>query len=444
MLLALAEEGLQVLRATQVSVRGSVVSQDHVGRAGIGGVGPHAVLKDHGILARRRRSGRRGRSRGRRCHCGWRLGGRGGRCGCSRRRRRVRPCRRRRGRRAGGSWRGCPLAPLPAVVEDVEQLDELAGGLLAAGGGGVAVPGIAAIGGEVVGHVLDVLHRAVPPAVVVAGLPAQVIGVGIAAVGGQDVVEVENGHVVVGIAVQPVVPQPAIEGPGVGGALRCSLTLHQGRRGDDHEQLVLVGGEVGQDVVVDGFRVGHSVLVIVRLRERRVVRMAVQIRVGKARFEHDDLVLTTGIGWQARPGAEIANVLAVLVIQGGQNLVAVGAGEPFGPVGDVRPVTDTVRPPLVVGGADKIVVVHQRHAQAAIRLILVWVGQPVPASGVVDEDELDGGSRRVGVVGNQPAPRGGYGRAGGQEQGQRAHKCHYRRYPSGLHFTPSLFWIGTN
>ena len=51
-LLAFAEEGLQMLRAAQIDVGLHVVGQDHVRRASVGVIGADAVLKDRCLLAR--------------------------------------------------------------------------------------------------------------------------------------------------------------------------------------------------------------------------------------------------------------------------------------------------------------------------------------------------------------------------------------------------------
>ena len=156
--------------------------------------------------------------------------------------------------KGGRCW--CP----PLVQKDIEQLDELATGLLVAGGSRVTVPGITAIGQEVIVYGLDVLHCTVPPAVVVASLPPGVVGVNIAAIAGQDVVEIKDSHIVVGIADQPVVDQPVIEGAGVGRVCRVGVVLHLRGCSNDDEQLVLAGGEVGQDVAVDALGVGDGMV----------------------------------------------------------------------------------------------------------------------------------------------------------------------------------------
>ena len=79
------------------------------------------------------------------------------------------------------------------VVEDVEQLDKLGGCLFVPGAIRMVIA--AGVSGSVTEHCLLVLHRPIPPAVVVAAVPSQVTGVGVAAVAGQNVVKVEDRHV---------------------------------------------------------------------------------------------------------------------------------------------------------------------------------------------------------------------------------------------------------
>ena len=76
----------------------------------------------------------------------------------------------------------------------------------------MAIP-IAAVGAKVVDHRLDMLDRAIPPAMVVAALCVQVVGVRIPAVAGQDVVEIKDRHIVVRVTGQPVVDQPSVQEP---------------------------------------------------------------------------------------------------------------------------------------------------------------------------------------------------------------------------------------
>ena len=82
--------------------------------------------------------------------------------------------------------------------------------------------------------------------------------------------------------------------------------------------------------------------------------------------------------------------------------------EPVPPVADVGAVAD-LRPPAVVGVADEVVVVAQRHAEPA-----VTVRQPGLAGGVVDEDELD---REAGAAVFRPRPPPADGQAGRRRAG---------------------------
>ncbi len=287
------------------------------------------------------------------------------------------------------------------MVSHVQQGHELGAGLLPTGRRGVAVAG--GIGRSVLVQGLQVLHLAVPPAMVVAVLLAEVVGVGIAAVRGEHVVKVENKDVMVRVGFQPIVEQPVVERAGVGRRLGAGLEIRQRRRGDDDEELVLVGGKVGQQVVVDALGVAHGVIrgpgafatEGIGARRRRVVRLATQVGVGEAGLEHDDLVLAAGVAAQAR----VAAVLPAFGVQRSQVGVAVWPGEPVVPMADFGVVADGLRarilisrPPTVVGITDKVAGVAQGDAQAAVA-----VAQPVLAGGVMDEDELDRRGRRRGI-----------------------------------------------
>ncbi|MBK7204314.1 MAG: hypothetical protein IPH87_28005 [Anaerolineae bacterium] len=155
-----------------------------------------------------------------------------------------------------GNWceRGRGLRRVPAVVGQVEQRDEFAAGFLIAHGRGVIVVAAVGIRGGVTPLVGDVLQRTVTPAMVIAGGAAQVVGAPTTAVAGQHIVEIEDKYIGVGVVVQPLLNQPAIERAGVGAP--CAVL--QRRRGDDDEELVLACGEIGQDVVVDALGVGDG------------------------------------------------------------------------------------------------------------------------------------------------------------------------------------------
>ena len=315
------------------------------------------------------------------------------------------------------------------MVEDVEQGHELATGLAVACRRRVIVAAAVGIGGGVAALLGDVLDGPIAVAVMVSRVPAQVVAVPVAAVGGEHVVEIPDGHVIVGIAVQPIFYQPGVEGPRVVGP---GGRLH-GRRADDHEELVLARGEVLQQVNVDPLGVGHGVVGVAlggfapqRIAadgRRGLCRVPPQVGIGIAGLEQDDLVLAAGVGGQAG----VPGVLTALGVQGRQSGPAVGAAEPRPPVADVRAVADAIRPPAVVGVGDEGVVVPQGQPQAAVAVV-----QPVLAAGMVDEDQLHRLGGRVGVVGGQPARRGSQGRAGGQEQGQnQSHGQGQRTYRSG-------------
>ncbi len=200
------------------------------------------------------------------------------------------------------------------MIVDVEQRDKLGRGLLVAGAGGVAAAAVAApIRGIVVAYCLGVLDAGGHPAVMVPVGLAGVVHVGvvdaaITAVGGQDVVKVKHGHIVVRIAVQPVVHQPVVESAGVGRVGRVGLAVHQGWRGNDDKEFVLARGKIHQDIVIDALGVGDGVdgviIGVVTAQGivphcRRIARIPPQVGVGVAGFEHDDRVLTAGVGRQA-------------------------------------------------------------------------------------------------------------------------------------------------
>jgi len=104
---------------------------------------------------------------------------------------------------------------------------------------GVIVPLVGGIFGIVIRIVIVairfVLEGAVPPPVVVAALAPEVVLIRVAAVRGQDIVEIEHGDIGVRIILEPVVDQPLIESPGVG----CVGRIGERRGGDGDEELVL-------------------------------------------------------------------------------------------------------------------------------------------------------------------------------------------------------------
>ena len=260
---------------------------------------------------------------------------------------------------AGGRGR------IPAVVKNVEQFDELVRCFLTARDRRMVIARRIVQRVAVVGD--NVLLRAVVEAVVVVWA-------------GQHVVEIEDGHVGLGIVVlgQPVVIQPLVKGAGVGGI----RTVPQRRGGDDDEKFFGMRAEVRQDLVVDPLGMSHRQPAV---RVGRVAGTAFQRGVGEAGLEHDDLILATGVC----EGARVTGVLRILRKQSGHVRGRIPAGEPFRPVGDVGAVADVVWAPAVVSIADEIIVLAEGESQPA-----VVVTKPVLAGGMVDEDQLDGGGRR--------------------------------------------------
>ncbi len=202
------------------------------------------------------------------------------------------------------------------------------GGVLEHVGTGIVIP------------VRDVLNgnrcRGRDHTMVVPRAPAVIVGIGITAVGGQNVVKVKDCHVVVGVIVQPIVDQPVVKGARI---VRVGLIL-PGRGCDHHEQFVRSRAKVLQDVVVDSFGIANGVMGrIERLtaqrvltNRRRIVRIPLQVGVGVAGLEHDNLVLTAGVGHRT----SVVGVLVDRSVQRAQICATHRAAKPVPPVPDVR------------------------------------------------------------------------------------------------------------
>jgi len=255
------------------------------------------------------------------------------------------------------------------MVENVQHRDEFLGRLAAALLGGMVVAGGI---GQRVALSKNVFHLAVVDAVV---------GVLV----GENVVEIEDGHIVERVIVfaQPIVEQPVVEGARVFGV--CAIRKR--RRCDDDEKFVGARGEILEAGVVHVLRAADRHLLV---RAGRVVRPPLQRGVREARLEHDDRVLAAGV----RERARVRGILSALAKQRGHVGRRAVAGKPFGPVGNVGAVADGFRPPAVVRVTDEIVVLVERLPE-----VPVTIGQPVLPGGVMDEDKLDGAIRRIGVVG---------------------------------------------
>src|SRR5665811_271724 len=280
-------------------------------------------------------------------------------------------------------WRfNALLAGGPALVVVVEQRYELGGGLAIPGLRGMTVPGWI---GEVVARAgLAVLNASVPPAVVVTALGAEVVRIRASAVTRQYIVEIEYCNVIVRVAGKPLVHQPICHSASIrrlGGVRRA---FNKRRRNYEHEQLVLMGGEIGQDVVVypldvgDGHRAATLQWVVSRFG--RVVRIAIDRRVRKARLEHHDLVCATRI--RIRGKTCVTRVLSEFVVQSLHIGIAFRSAEPVPPITRICPVADYVRSPTVVRIADEVVVVLERNTQTAV--LVCWPGC---AGGRVCENE---------------------------------------------------------
>ncbi len=233
-----------------------------------------------------------------------------------------------------------------------------------------------------IGNVLDGNGcRGRDHAVVVARAPAVIVGVGVTPVGGEDIVEVEDDYVAVGIVSQPIVDQPVVKGAGI---FRIGL-VHHGGGGDHHEKLVLPRLKVFQEVVVDALGVANGVIwrrdglstQWVITSRRRIVRISLQVRVRIAGLEHNDFVLATGVGhWTG-----VVGVLVGRVVQGAQIGTAARTAKPAPPVPNVCIRTDAIGSPIVISVADVVVVVPQCGAQVTIAVV-----EPVVSNRMVDED----------------------------------------------------------
>jgi hypothetical protein len=123
---------------------------------------------------------------------------------------------------------------------------------------------------------------------------------------------------------------------------------------------------------------------------RRVARVPSQVRVGIAGFEHNNLVLTAGVGHRAG----VVGVAVRSVVNGLSVGRTVGAPEPVPPVTDIGVRTDIVWSPVVIGIADVIVVGTQFIAQITVAGV-----QPGVTARVVDKDQFHHLVRRVGIWG---------------------------------------------
>ncbi len=120
------------------------------------------------------------------------------------------------------------------MVGDIQQRHKFAGGLKIARFRWMTIArrigrGIAALRGGMFDH-------AVAVAVMITRGPVEIVRVGIAAVGGEHVVEVKHEHVVLRIAAEPVIHQPIVEGAGVSRASCIGVAGSQRRSRNDDEQ----------------------------------------------------------------------------------------------------------------------------------------------------------------------------------------------------------------
>ena len=165
-------------------------------------------------------------------------------------------------------------------------------------------------------------------------------------------------------------------------------TARSRRGGNHHEELVLPGAEVLEEVCVDTLGICHRVMGggailppqgIAANGGHRISRITLQVRVGVAGLEHDYFVLSPGIGGQPGVGA----VLAALGVQGREVCRVAWSPEPRVPVSDVGGVTYAPRAPAIVGVAHEVVVIPKCYSKSAVCVI-----QPVFTAGMMDEYQL--------------------------------------------------------
>ena len=106
-----------------------------------------------------------------------------------------------------------------AVVEDIQHRDKFAGCLEVAGTAGVVIPAgiLEHIGRRIVVPIGLMLDGILPQTMMVSAGSTQIIEIGTAAVGGQDIVEIEHSKILQWIVPKPFLNQPVIESTCVGG-----------------------------------------------------------------------------------------------------------------------------------------------------------------------------------------------------------------------------------
>lgn len=146
------------------------------------------------------------------------------------------------------------------MVGCVEKRQEFNGGLLIARGCGVGIVIISAVCGEVAGKGHLMLNGIVQDAVVIARGGIRIMSVGVSAIGGEYIEEVEGEDIVMRVVLKPIVNQPVGHGAGIGGMAGVGFIGYQRWGHDEDEEFVLTGGEVAQQVAIHAFDVFHGLI----------------------------------------------------------------------------------------------------------------------------------------------------------------------------------------
>ena len=138
------------------------------------------------------------------------------------------------------------------------------------------------------------LNRAIPPAMMISTAFPGIVLIDVPAITGQYIVVVKNRHIVMNVAASASPRRASFKSPGIGGASSGRQTGIEGvfafgqRRGcNDDKEIVLAGGKIREQAVINRLGIGDRVFPVVGLGKRRVLRIAVEIGVGKAGLERN-------------------------------------------------------------------------------------------------------------------------------------------------------------
>jgi hypothetical protein len=93
----------------------------------------------------------------------------------------------------------------PAVIIYVEHTEKFPSGFPIACSCGMTVPSTLGIGVDILIHSLDVLDRAVPPAVVISSSLVGIIRIAISSITGKNITEIKDCHITICIIFQALV-----------------------------------------------------------------------------------------------------------------------------------------------------------------------------------------------------------------------------------------------